>query len=149
MMHRAKRIKFEPSLAKARALESSTVRKCMEDIEKAGRTLSSCAVIPALLAECCERSIELLLVARLGLKGAECLRAAARMVPENFLGKRVEFVAAKVRVPNLGRFLIWDKAIFQGTLSCISTVYTAHTQHYLRYPHTEYPCPGGFWKPLR
>lgn len=93
-MHRAKRIKFEPSLAKARALESSTVRKCMEDIEKAGRTLSSCAVIPALPAECCERSIELLLVARLGLKGAECLRAAARMVPENFLGKRVEFVAA-------------------------------------------------------
>ena len=36
----------------------------------------------------------LLLVARLGLKGAECLQAAARMVPENFLGKRVEFVAA-------------------------------------------------------
>jgi len=40
-------------------------------------------------------------------------------------------------VPNLGRFLIWDKAIFQGTLSCISTVYTAHTQHHLRYLHTE------------
>ena len=47
------------------------------------------------------------------------------------------FETDKVRVPNLGRFLFWDKAIFQGTLSCISTVYTAHTQHYLRYPHTK------------
>ena len=37
-----------------------------------------------------------------------------------------------VRMPNLGRFLIWDKATFQGTLSCISTVYNAHTQHHLR-----------------
>jgi len=43
----------------------------------------------------------------------------------------------KVRVPNLGWFLIWDKVIFQGTLSYISTVYTAHTQHHLRYLHTE------------
>ena len=34
----------------------------------------------------------------------------------------------------MGRFLILDKAIFQGTLSYISTVYTAHTQHHLRYP---------------
>ena len=46
-------------------------------------------------------------------------------------------VQYKVRVPNFGQFLIWDKAIFQGTLSCISTVYTAHTQHHLWYLHTE------------
>ena len=44
---------------------------------------------------------------------------------------------SKVRVPNLGWFLIWDKAIFQETYSCISTVYTAHTQHHLWYLHTE------------
>ena len=44
---------------------------------------------------------------------------------------------SKVRVPNLGRFLIWDKVIFQGTLSYILTVYTAHTQHHLRYLHTK------------
>jgi len=47
------------------------------------------------------------------------------------------YTHCKVRASNLGRFLIWDKAIFQGTLSYILTVYTAHIQHHLRYLHTE------------
>jgi len=48
----------------------------------------------------------------------------------------------KVRAPNLGRFLIWDKAIFQGTLSCISTVYTAHIHSTTYGTHTLNVLPG-------
>ena len=87
---RAKRIKFDPSLAKTRALESATVRKCVQEIEQAMHSLTSCttsAVALNLPAECCERNIELILVARLGLAGVECMRTAASMVPKNFVGR--------------------------------------------------------------
>ncbi len=93
-MHRAKKMKFEPSLAKTRAREANAVRKCLEQIEEAAKTMISGSDVPSLPPTCSERSVEIFLVARLGLKGLECLRTATRMVPTNFYGKRAGFVTA-------------------------------------------------------
>ena len=95
---RAKRIQFDPSLAKTRALVSATVRKCVQEIEQAMHSLTSCTTSAVALnrlpAECCERNIELILVSRLGLAGVECMQTAASMVPKNFVGRWTEFVTA-------------------------------------------------------
>ncbi len=71
-MHRAKRIKFELSVAKTRAVETNKCLEQIEAIEEAAKALRSVQA-PSLPAKCCESSVELLLVATLGLKGVECL----------------------------------------------------------------------------
>ena len=92
-MSHAKRPKFDPSLAKARALDSYNVRTCVEDIRSAAERLCAVPTVPLFDDFSSEKSIELFLVARLGLKGVECLRTATFLVPSNFCVKRIEFVA--------------------------------------------------------
>ena len=48
------------------------------------------------LNKCPQQSLEILLVARLGLEGVECLRNAMRLVPESFLDRRSQYVCAIV-----------------------------------------------------
>ena len=136
-MERAKRIKFDPSLAKTRALESATVRKYVQEIEQAVHSLTSCttsAVALNLPAECCERNIELILVSRLGLSGVECMRTAASMVPKNFLGRRTEFVTAIFNETS-GQSLLCDSCEAYLSLLEKCPAYTAQAEPQLKMKH--------------
>ncbi len=78
---------------------SRTVLRCVQVLEKAADL--ECIVADTfkdgnnmhhILDRCDEEALELIVVARLGIQGLDCLRSAMQLVPEAFLDDRVTLI---------------------------------------------------------